>query len=341
MLKHNLRLLLLLLAMAANPARGDPLDLLPGEELLPLPTLGGTQFWADELFFHQWHIQRSTLDGHCRLLDGNNIRYASGDYASCHAVLEKICRKEHLPPMQGKAVIILHGLGANAGKMERLARFLKDSGGYVVFNVTYPSTRREMAGHANALSHIIENLYGIAEINFVGHSMGNIVIRHYLADHYNPATRRQGDGRIGRFVMLGPPNQGSLVADSLSENQLFATLTGPAGRQLGREWAALKDHLATPNFEFGIIAGGRGDETGYNPFLPGDNDGLVTVRSTKLAGACDFLVVPSLHASLPDDFRVMQATLRFLRQGYFVSPQARHPLSEDPRAETSAMSGQQ
>jgi pimeloyl-ACP methyl ester carboxylesterase len=330
--------LCLLCSIGSKPARADPLDLLPGEELIPLPTLGGTQFWADELFFHDWHIQRNALDSHCRLLDGNNFRYASGDYLSCLAVLGKISRNRHLPAMQGRAVIVLHGLGANAGQMEKLAKFLRESGGYSVFNVTYPSTRRDMAGHADALTHIIENLHGIEEINFVGHSMGNIVIRHYLADHYDPATRRQGDRRIGRFVMLGPPNQGSLVAVSLAENQLFSTLAGRPGQQLGRDWGALKAHLATPDFEFGIIAGGRGDGKGYNPFLPGDNDGLVTVVSTRLSGACDFLVVPALHASLPDDSRVMQATLRFLRQGCFVSPQERHPLYEDAGAESAAMS---
>jgi len=350
--KHRLRLcaslpllvctlfcLFLLSPIASKSARGNPADLLPGEELIPLPTLGGTQFWADELFFHEWHIQQSARDGHCRLLDGNNLRYASGDYPSCLAVLEKIRRNRHLPPMSGKAVVLLHGLGANAGNMEKLAKFLRASGGYAVFNVTYPSTRRDVAGHAESLARIIEHLDGIEEINFVGHSMGNIVIRHYLADHRDPATHRQGDGRICRCVMLGPPNQGSRVAVSLAENQLFATLTGRAGQQLGREWDLLKRHLATPDFEFGIIAGGRGDGRGYNPFLTGDNDGLVTVPSTRLAGACDFLVVPALHASLPDDFRVMQATLRFLRQGCFVSPQERHPLYDESGAgaETSAM----
>jgi pimeloyl-ACP methyl ester carboxylesterase len=313
-------------------------DLLPGEELIPMPTLGGAQFWADELFFHQWHIQRSSLDGRCRLLDGANIRYASGDYRTCLAVLEKICRSRQLPPMQGKAVVVLHGLGASAGKMEKLARYLRESGGYSVFNVTYPSTRRDVAGHARALAHIIENLQGIEEINFVGHSMGNIVIRHYLADHVDPATHRQGDGRIRRFVMLGPPNQGSVVAVSLAENQLFATLTGRAGQELGRDWAVLKTRLATPDFEFGIIAGGRGDGKGYNPFLTGDNDGLVTVVSTRLAGARDFLLVPSLHATLPDNSQVMEATLRFLDQGCFVSAQAMHPLDgESAAAESSAM----
>ena len=51
-------------------------------------------------------------------------------------------------------------------------------------------------------------LDGIAEINFVGHSMGNIVIRHYLGDE----AGKKPDGRLRRFVMLGPPNHEAYLA---------------------------------------------------------------------------------------------------------------------------------
>src|SRR5690349_19119287 len=54
------------------------------------PTLGGRQFWADELFFHEWHIQRNSLTGHCRLLDGANMRHAWGSFEQCSAKLEQI-----------------------------------------------------------------------------------------------------------------------------------------------------------------------------------------------------------------------------------------------------------
>ncbi|MGQ9575532.1 MAG: hypothetical protein ACUVUC_09450 [Thermoguttaceae bacterium] len=41
-----------------------------------MPTLGGKQFWADELLFHQWRIQRNVLTGHCRLLVGRKLMRA-------------------------------------------------------------------------------------------------------------------------------------------------------------------------------------------------------------------------------------------------------------------------
>ena len=173
------------------------------------------------------------------------------------------------------------------------------------------------------MAHVIEHLDGISEINFVAHSLGNIVVRHYLGDQSDPQHGRRPDGRIRRFVMLGPPNQGSIAATTLADNMIFRYAAGPSGQQLGAQWAQIQPHLVTPACEFGIIAGGRLDGKGFNPLLSGDNDGLVTVESTKLAGAADFLVVPVLHSSLVDEPRVMQLCVRFLEHGYFVSESGR------------------
>ena len=273
----------LLVALAASPPG------MLGEDLIPMPTMGGQQFWSDELFFHQWRIQQNSLLHHFRLLDGNGMRHASGSYDQCLAVLQGIKRKRNLPPMEGKAVIVLHGLGRSHSNMETMAKYLRDKGGYTVFNVTYPSMQRDVGQHALSLAHIIENLDGITEINFVAHSLGNLVVRHYLGDQTDPQHGHWPDRRIRRFVMLGPPNQGSIIAAMLADNKIFEFVAGPSGQQLGAQWAQIRPHLVTPACEFGIIAGGTQFDKGFNPLLKEDNDGLVTVESTKLAGAADFL----------------------------------------------------
>ncbi len=101
---------------------------------------------------------------------------------------------------------------------------------------------------------------------------------------------------------------------------------GASGQQLGKRWAELKPTLATPSCEFGIIAGGRGDGRGYNPLLTGDNDGIVTVASTRLAGARDFLLVNEMHFFLLHSAKVQQYVLEFLKDGYFVSEEKRLPI---------------
>jgi len=141
--------------------------------------------------------------------------------------------------------------------------------------------------------------------------------------------------------MIGPPNRGSELATSLGENKLFELLLGKAGQQLGPLWAWEVGSLATPPMEFGIVAGGCGDGRGFNPLLPGDDDGVVSLVSTHLAGAADFIVVPSLHNLLPRDYKVHEYTLRFLQHGWFVAPEQRKPLADEERGEKGEGRGEE
>ena len=174
------------------------------------------------------------------------------------------------------------------------------------------------------------SLEGIEEIHLVGHSLGNIVIRRYLAGDDSPSGGWRPDPRIARIVMIAPPNHGSITASRLADNYLFQKVFGEAGQQLGANWRDLEGRLATPATEFGIIAGGYGNRFGLNPFLPGDDDGRITVEGTRLAGASDFLVVPAVHELVANDPRVFDYTLRFLTAGYFVSPERKHGIPHDP-----------
>ena len=83
--------------------------------------------------------------------------------------------------MRGKAVIVLHGLGGAARRWTRSAAICARKAGTASSTSRIRARRRDIAEHARALPRIIDNLDGIEEINFVAHSMGNIVIRHYLA----------------------------------------------------------------------------------------------------------------------------------------------------------------
>jgi pimeloyl-ACP methyl ester carboxylesterase len=289
-------------------------------------TMGGQIFWADELVYFGWRIQRNTFTGHCRLLDENKRRRTSGTFEHCSAKLEEIKRQEKLPPMKGKAVLVLAGLGDPRAIAGDMTGFLHDRGGFMAACVAYPSLFDDIGQHAKSLDSVIRHLDGIEEIDFVGHSMGNIVIRRYLGDQTDAAHGKQPDRRIKRIVMLGPPNQGAELAEKLGDNRAFMAVFGASGQQLGKRWNELKPTLATPQCEFGIIAGGRGEDHGYNPLLPGDNDGIVTVASTRLAGARDFLLVNEVHFSLFHSANVQARVLEFLKHGCFVSEAKRQPI---------------
>ena len=307
-------------AQAATPP-GVPSAESPG---LALPTLGGNQFWSDLLLFHRWRIQRNAVTKHCRLLDENNLRHAAGTFDECRAALDAAKRRLDLPPLHGKAVILLHGLGDTRAMMGSLARRLEEGGKFQTFNVSYPSTRQGVDEHAECLASVVEHLDGIEEIHFIGYSLGNIVIRRYMGDRLRPGGRL--DPRIKRFVMLAPPNHGAQFATMFGDQRWFTAALGESAQQLGKLWAWEEANLATPPVEFAIVAGGLDNGKGFNPLLPGDDDGMVTVESAQLAGARDWLLVPLLHPMIPRDPKVQGYALRFLEEGHFVAADCRHPL---------------
>lgn len=283
-----------------------------------MPTLGGRLFWGDVVHFRGWRIQENVFTGHFRLLDPDDNRFASGSREKCQKALEQIKRTRKLAPLVGRAVICVHGMGRSSHCWSNIAAPLKEQGAMIV-GFDYPSTECSITKSAEYLHQVIESLDGITEIDFVCHSMGGLVIRAYL-DKYH-------DERIDRMVMLAVPNLGAEMADFVDDWYLYEWITGPGGGQLGTDPEGLIADLPTPKFEFAIIAGARGTSGGYNPLIPGDDDGTVTVASTRLPGATDFLQVNGvLHSFIMSNPRVVEATIRFLNTGHLREDGERKPI---------------
>lgn len=300
---------------------------------LTAKTLGGTQLWSDELVFHRWRIQQNVLTGHYRLLDERDYRQISGTFEVCRDKLEEIKRTRELPPMKGPAVVTLHGLIRSRDMMAGIGEYLEQEGDYTWLNVSYASTRRSLDEHAASLARVIEHLEGVTEIDFVCHSLGNLVVRRYLGEAGAEQPKWRVDPRIKRMVMLGPPNHGARFAEYFKDNKLFSLVLGPSGKQLASQWSEVEKRLAVPPFEFGIIAGSKKMGSYDNPVLAGDDDLVVKVDETKLGGACDFLVVPCSHGDLMDDPHVRRCVRRFLQEGCFLAADKRMPITEEGMAE--------
>jgi hypothetical protein len=292
----------------------------------PTATLGGTQFWSDELVLRDWRIQQSALSGHYRLLDDRDFRMAWGTYDQCRTRLAELRKERSLPPLSGRVVVTLHGLGRSRDCMDLIGQYLSETD-CTWINVSYASSRRSLDEHAQSLARVLENLEGVKEIDLVCHSLGNLVVRRYLGEAALPEPRWKVDPRLRRMVMLGPPNNGAQLARLFKHNKLYGLVTGPSGKQLAVSWEAAQKQLATPTFAFGIIAGGRGNGHGSNPVIDGDDDLVVAVDETRLAGAADFLVVPRFHGHLLEDEQVCECVVRFLKDGYFVSADKRSPIA--------------
>lgn len=208
----------------------------------------------------------------------------------------------------GETVILLHGLGRSERSMERLARALAAEG-YRPVNLGYPSRDHTIRTLADTLAVELERCCANADpLHFVTHSMGGILVRVWAHEH--------GADRVGRVVMLSPPNQGSSVAERLPEG-LLELIMGPASVQLGTDSLSVPVQLPPPDFELGIIAGDVSLNPLFSSWLPGEDDGLVAVESTWIEGADDFLVVPYTHTFIMYRERVMEEVVRFLETGRF------------------------
>lgn len=289
----------------ADQARGRRLP-------LGMPTLGGLQFWADVHLFRDWRIQLNVRSGQHRLLDGSNFQHAVGTYQQCLDALAELRDRLEFQAWRGESVVLLHGLIRTRYCMRPLAVHL-ESRGYRVYSPGYPSTQISIGSHARNLQRVIESIEGPDPIHLVGFSMGGLIARAYL--ELGP------DPRIHRLVTIGTPNQGADRASSLHRFGLLQPI-GPAAIQLvsgpdGIVHQLSSNPTATTGVEVGVIAAGGPYGKGYSFTLPPDNDGVVTVASTLLAGARDFHLVRGFHAVLPSLLTVRNAVTRFLRFGYF------------------------
>ncbi len=327
-------LMTLVFAVAAATAADEPEEPGASDESemnlnIPTWTLGGKQFWTDTLIHSQWRIQRHVVSGHYRLLDPSNVRRAWGSWEDCLAAWRKSKTEEDIAPLGKKVVIVLHGLGRSRSSMKNLVQYLTDHSDYCVLNFSYASTRSSLAHDASYLAQVVNHLEEVEEINFVAHSMGNLVVRHFLGDQQSAERGSGVDPRIRRFVMLAPPNNGAALAERFQDNPVFQLVFATGGEQFTKHWQQLQEHLITPPCEFGIIAGGSTDGSGSNPLLAGNDDLVVTVEETRLAGARDFVVVPARHTFIMDDAAAKQYTLQFLRHGYFISEERRQPIAAE------------
>ncbi len=222
-----------------------------------------------------------------------------------------LAREGISPNQHGDYVVLIHGLGRTAWSMKRLDWTLTTEG-YRVINVSYPSARLSIQDAADDwLAGVLAERASdrTVKIHFVTHSLGGIVLRQYLLEHQVE--------NLGRVVMLAPPNHGSELADRLQHNRLYKLLTGPAGQQLGTGASSLPNQLGPAAFEVGIIAGDRSLNPCFSAWIPGLDDGKVSVRSTPLQGMQDFLLVHHSHTWMMWRKDVTAAVTRFLSSGRF------------------------
>ncbi|MEM6618210.1 MAG: alpha/beta fold hydrolase [Pseudomonadota bacterium] len=211
--------------------------------------------------------------------------------------------------MAKDCVILLHGLARTSNSFLLMEWRLKREG-YTVVNASYPSTQATVEELSSRAVAPALRACGTRQTHFVTHSMGAIVLRHYVATHGVPRN-------LGRTVMLGPPNKGTPIVDQMEEIPGFAYFNGPAGAQLGTGPDSLPNRLGPVNFAVGVIAGYQSISPFMSAMMEGPNDGKVPVAATAVAGMKDHISLPVTHTFMMNNNKVQDQVINFLRDGKF------------------------
>ncbi len=209
-------------------------------------------------------------------------------------------------------VVLLHGLGRSASSMLLLESALTGAG-FDVYNIDYESTRFDIPQLVGSVGAQIAAccLESEQPVHFVGHSLGGLIARAYLAEH-RPHN-------LARVVLPGTPNKGSELADPTVITQLpdaLVEFAGPAARALTTGVEGFPASLPLPDYAVGVIAGTRSVAMA-DEYLPLPNDGLVSVESAKIEGMSDYVSFDVSHWELRTDARVARQVVAYLKRGTF------------------------
>ncbi len=213
--------------------------------------------------------------------------------------------------VEAEHVVLAHGLARSELSMWRMKDRL-ESAGYNVCAIDYATIRRSLAEVKAQTGQEIENcLPEQGKVHFVGHSLGGLMIRNYLAR----VPQEERAFELGEVLLMATPNKGSEVADAMQGHFLMSL--GPelaVALSTGEE--SLGRRLPTPDYAPGVIAGTR-DLRQTRRWFEGPNDGLVSVESAQLETMKDFVTVNVSHSAMRQDAATASQAIHFLRHGRF------------------------
>ena len=206
-------------------------------------------------------------------------------------------------------VVLIHGIGDSPRAMWKIEKNLLKLN-YSILNYEYASTKDPMDSIIRLLTKEINmHISKFKKIQFVAHSLGNFVVRGYLDQYQNK--------KFSNIVFIAPPGKGSILAERFENFKPFKWIFGETGLKLGKGHDDYWRKYPAPYLPFGIIAGGANTKHGFNPLVPGDDDGTVGVQETIIEGYTDYILIHGLHSTLLWQNEVIDQIVHFLQNSKF------------------------
>lgn len=208
--------------------------------------------------------------------------------------------------MESKAmkIIILHGLYMHGLVMQPLSLRLKKLG-YQTQTLTYNTVNIDEEKVFQSIDKALSTTTGNV---LVGHSLGGLMIKHYLA------SRRPALQQISHVVAIGSPLKGASIVTKIQELGLGAMLGNSPKHGLNMH----EDIWDFPQ-KLGSIAGTI--PLGARPFLLMDtqtmSDGTVTVEETKISGMTDHVLTKNSHTSMIYSRYIPDQIDHFIQHSHF------------------------
>ncbi|MCB1181576.1 MAG: alpha/beta hydrolase [Chlamydiia bacterium] len=207
------------------------------------------------------------------------------------------------------SVICIHGFLRTYRCMRPMGRSLQKCG-FDVCLWDYPSRKRSIQGHARNLLCILKAKASEKPgepIHFVCHSLGALILRATLNMPGCPE-----EAKIGRAVLLAPPNRGSSFGQSVKDVLPAKWILGSGtGHQLINfdECDIIRCLGNYPStMDVMVIAGCKGNQFLFNK----PNDGILTVEETYLNTPHYFYVLNEGHGKLITSCDTIMLTRHFL-----------------------------
>lgn len=208
-------------------------------------------------------------------------------------------------------VVLLHGLFRTPASMNKLAHRINKAG-YNIVNIGYKSTQ-------HTLPKIVDDVYAElksknllnTKLHFVGYSMGGLVVRGLL-NNYN-------FNNLGNVVLIGTPNQGTLVANNCSVKFWCKFFLGKSVDILTTTAIQkLQPYLGTPNYNIGLIAGTSNKYYFFTrKYLTASNDGMVPTTSVKISNVNNYIQFNTNHNYLIKSQQIANSVVYFLQNNTF------------------------